>query len=48
MGNSMAVAENYPDLKAQKMLLILTEELRSTENKIALLANTTTIQLSRQ
>ena len=35
MGRLMAVMENYPDLKAQKNVADLTEELRSTENKIA-------------
>jgi len=31
----MAVAENYPDLKANQNFLALQEELTSTENKIA-------------
>lgn len=35
MGKLFAVMESYPDLKAQKNVADLTEELRSTENKIA-------------
>ena len=31
----MAVAENYPDLKANENFAQLSEELRNTENKIA-------------
>ncbi len=31
----MAVAESYPDLKANQNFLALQEELTSTENKIA-------------
>lgn len=34
MGNFYAVAENYPDLKANENFLALQEELTSTENKI--------------
>ncbi|MBI3179605.1 MAG: LemA family protein [Deltaproteobacteria bacterium] len=33
--NLFAVAENYPDLKANQNFLALQEELTSTENKIA-------------
>lgn len=35
VGKLFALMENYPDLKAQKNVSDLTEELRSTENKIA-------------
>ncbi|MCB0378635.1 MAG: LemA family protein [Bdellovibrionales bacterium] len=35
MGQFMAVFENYPDLKADKLMGDLMEELSSTENKIA-------------
>lgn len=35
MGRLMAISENYPDLKADKNMAQLTEELTSTENKIA-------------
>jgi LemA protein len=35
VGKLFALMENYPDLKAQKSVADLTEELRSTENKIA-------------
>jgi LemA protein len=35
LGNLLAVAENYPDLKASQNFLALQEELSSTENKIA-------------
>jgi LemA protein len=31
----MAVAESYPDLKANQNMLSLQEELTSTENKVA-------------
>ena len=35
MGRLMAVAEAYPDLKANQNMMQLTEELTSTENKVA-------------
>lgn len=35
MGKMSFVMENYPDLKANESVASLTEELRSTENKIA-------------
>lgn len=35
LGRLLAVAENYPDLKANQNMLQLTEELTSTENKVA-------------
>ncbi len=35
LANLFAVAENYPDLKANQNFLALQEELSSTENKIA-------------
>ena len=35
LGRLLAVAENYPDLKANQNFLALQEELASTENKIA-------------
>jgi LemA protein len=35
LGRLMAVAEAYPDLKANQNMLALQEELTSTENKIA-------------
>lgn len=35
LGKLMAVAEAYPDLKANQNMMQLTEELTSTENKIA-------------
>ena len=35
LNNVMAVAENYPDLKASSNFLQLQEELSSTENKVA-------------
>jgi LemA protein len=35
LGNLIAVAENYPDLKANQNFLALQEELTSTENRIA-------------
>lgn len=35
VGKLFALMENYPDLKAQKNVADLTEELRATENKIA-------------
>ena len=35
IGRLFAVAENYPDLKANQNFLALQEELTSTENKIA-------------
>jgi len=34
LGRLLAVAENYPDLKANQNFLALQEELASTENKI--------------
>ena len=34
LGQFFAVAENYPDLKANQNFLALQEELTSTENKI--------------
>lgn len=35
LANVMAVAENYPDLKASSNFLALQDELSTTENKIA-------------
>jgi LemA protein len=35
LGRLMAVAEAYPDLKANENMMQLTEELTSTENKVA-------------
>lgn len=35
LGRLFALAENYPDLKANQNLLALQEELTSTENKVA-------------
>jgi LemA protein len=35
LGRLMAVAEAYPDLKANQNMMQLTEELTSTENKIS-------------
>ena len=37
LGRLMAVAEAYPDLKANQNMMAVQEELTSTENKIALL-----------
>jgi LemA protein len=36
VGNLLAVAERYPELKASKNFLLLHERLTSTENRIAL------------
>ena len=35
IGNLFAVAENYPDLKSDRVMLDFQEELASTENKIS-------------
>ncbi len=35
IGNLFAVAENYPDLRSDRVLLDFQEELSSTENKIS-------------
>jgi LemA protein len=35
LGRLLAVAENYPDLKANQNMMVLMEELTSTENKIS-------------
>ena len=35
MGRLMVVVEKYPDLKADKTMLMVMEELTSTENKVA-------------
>jgi LemA protein len=35
LGGMFALAENYPDLKANTNMGVLQEELRSTENKVA-------------
>lgn len=35
LGKLFALSENYPDLKANQNMMQLTEELTSTENKIA-------------
>jgi LemA protein len=35
MGKLFAVMEAYPDLKANQNMMLLTEELTSTENKVA-------------
>jgi len=39
LGRLFAVAENYPDLKANQNFLALQEELASTENKISAARN---------
>lgn len=36
LGRLLAVAENYPDLKANQLMLQLMEELTTTENRVAL------------
>ncbi|MEE9404674.1 MAG: LemA family protein [Algisphaera sp.] len=35
LGRLLAVAENYPDLKADQTMMQLSEELTTTENKVA-------------
>lgn len=35
LGRLMAVAENYPDLKADQTMLTLMEELASTDNRVS-------------
>jgi LemA protein len=35
LGRLLAVAESYPDLKANQNMLAIQEELSSTENKVA-------------
>ncbi len=35
VGNLLATAENYPDLKASQNFMLLQEQLTSTENRIA-------------
>ena len=35
VGRLFALAESYPDLKANQNMMQLSEELRSTENKVA-------------
>src|ERR1041385_3553496 len=35
LGRLMAIAESYPDLKANQNMMQLSEELTSTENKVA-------------
>ena len=35
MGRLFALAESYPDLKANQNMMQLSEELTSTENKVA-------------
>ena len=35
LGRLFALAESYPDLKANQNMLALQEELTSTENKVA-------------
>jgi LemA protein len=35
LGRLFALAESYPDLKANQTMMQLSEELRSTENKVA-------------
>jgi LemA protein len=35
LGRLFALAESYPDLKANQNMMQLSEELRSTENKVA-------------
>jgi LemA protein len=35
LGRLMAVSEQYPDLKADRTMADLTEEIRSTENRVA-------------
>ncbi len=35
IGNLFAVAENYPDLKSDRVMVDFQEELSSTENKIS-------------
>jgi LemA protein len=36
LGRLLAVAESYPDLKGSQTMMQLSEELTSTENKVAL------------
>jgi LemA protein len=36
LGRLLVIAENYPDLKANQLMLQLMEELTSTENRVAL------------
>jgi LemA protein len=38
LGRLFALAEAYPDLKANQNMMQLSEELTSTENKVAFLA----------
>jgi LemA protein len=35
LGRLLAIAESYPDLKANQNMIALQEELSSTENKVA-------------
>jgi LemA protein len=35
LGRLLAIAESYPDLKANQNMMQLSEELTSTENKVA-------------
>ena len=39
LGRLLAIAEAYPDLKANQNMMQLTEELTSTENKVAFAAD---------
>jgi LemA protein len=51
LGRLFAVAENYPDLKANQNFLALQEELASTENKISASRNyynTNVLQLNNK
>ena len=36
LGRLLVIAENYPDLKANQVMLQLMEELTTTENRVAL------------
>ncbi len=42
LGRLFALAESYPDLKANQNMLALQEELTSTENKVAFSPRPTT------
>lgn len=44
LGRLMAVAEAYPDLKANQNMMQVSQELTSTENKVAFAAGPSTIR----
>jgi LemA protein len=48
LGRLLAVAEAYPDLKANQNMMQLTEELASTENKVAFARQAYNDQLPRR